>query len=69
MRELLSPQNTDYLERAREVERLLLFHAHLLPLANNFVSFPLLYACTETALFVPVPEMRLIACLSLAKPP
>lgn len=37
--------------QAREVERLLLYHVHLMRFANNFVSFPQLYAREERALF------------------
>ncbi|NQT92569.1 MAG: hypothetical protein HQ559_07400, partial [Lentisphaerae bacterium] len=34
-----------------EVERLLLFHAHLMQFADNFVSFGQLYSVTERAMF------------------
>jgi len=39
------------LQQAQQVERLLLFHCHLVRFANNFVSFPQLYAEDQTALF------------------
>ena len=35
----------------QDVERLLLYRRYLMPLANNFVSFPKLYAVDERALF------------------
>ena len=39
------------LENLRELERLLLYQANILPLANSFVSFPHLYNPHERALF------------------
>jgi len=39
------------LEGIQELERLLLYHQNLLRLANNFVSFPELYAVDRDALF------------------
>ncbi len=41
----------DVLEGVRQVERLLLYHQNLMRLANNFVSFPELYATDRRALF------------------
>jgi hypothetical protein len=37
--------------QTEQVERLLLCHRHLLPLTNNFVSFPYLYSTDSRALF------------------
>lgn len=39
------------LERIRELERLLLYRKHLMNIANNFISFPHLYAPGERAMF------------------
>ncbi|KPK59176.1 MAG: hypothetical protein AMK73_08805 [Planctomycetes bacterium SM23_32] len=39
------------LGQARELKKLLLYHQHLLRLANNFVSFPELYAPARRAMF------------------
>ena len=39
------------LDGVREVEQLLLYHQNLMRLANNFVSFPELYATDKRALF------------------
>ncbi len=39
------------LEKAHGVEKLLLLHQHLLRFANNFVSFPKLYATDQRAMF------------------
>jgi hypothetical protein len=39
------------LQNAHDVERLLLYHHHLLRLTNNFVSFPQLYEENDRALF------------------
>jgi len=39
------------LEGVRQVERLLLYHKHLMRLANNFVSFPELYSAGQRAMF------------------
>lgn len=44
-------QVTDVLESTRELERLLLYHQHLLRYANNFVSFSQLYEVDQHALF------------------
>lgn len=38
-------------QQTEQVERLLLFHQHLLRLTNNFVSFPYLYSTDQRALF------------------
>jgi len=52
-RELIAAdrQVADMLAGVKELERLLLYHQHLLALANNFVSFPQLYDPDQTALF------------------
>ena len=39
------------LDNIKELERLLLYQAHILPLVNSFVSFPKLYLPEERALF------------------
>ncbi len=39
------------MENVRKLEKLLLYHQHLMRLANNFVSFPELYAPEARALF------------------
>ncbi len=39
------------LDNIKELERLLLYQAHMLPLVNSFVSFPKLYLPEERALF------------------
>lgn len=44
-------QVTEVLDGAREMERLLLYHKHLVRFVNNFVNFRQLYEITETALF------------------
>jgi len=41
----------DVLKDVRQVEQLLLYHQHLMRLANNFVSFPDLYTTGRRALF------------------
>jgi len=41
----------DKLKGVRDLERLLLYHEHLIRLANNFVSFSQLYTVEERALF------------------
>jgi hypothetical protein len=46
-----SHQTAFVLDNIREVERLILYQACILPLANSFVSFPHLYDPTKRALF------------------
>jgi len=46
-----SHQTAFVLDNLRELERLLLYQAYMLPLANSFVSFPKLYLSEERALF------------------
>jgi hypothetical protein len=53
VRELLAEDKSVAVEaaRARELQKLLLYHRHLLPLVNNFVSFPDLYDLGRRAMF------------------
>jgi hypothetical protein len=46
-----SHQTAFVLDNIREVERLILYQAYILPLVNSFVSFPHLYDPTKRALF------------------
>ena len=46
-----SHQTAFVLDNLKELERLQLYQAYLLPLANSFVSFPRLYRSDERALF------------------
>ena len=46
-----SHQTAFVLDNLREVERMILYQAYLLPLVNSFVSFPHLYDADQRALF------------------
>jgi hypothetical protein len=46
-----SHQTAFVLDNIREVERLILYQAYILPLVNSFVSFPHLYDSNQRALF------------------